>query len=254
MPLTNPNKPFLLLQAREEVAAAEGEYQAIRQFSGLSPADLTRINLLAEPMPAFDLAEYSGLIIGGSPFNTSDVESEKAPVQQRVEAELLYLLDRVIAADFPWLGLCYGMGLLGQYLGASVDRQFGEGAGTVLVTQTPAGQADPLLAGIPQQFLALTGHKEAISQMPAQATLLASSETGPVQMLRLGANAYATQFHPELDEAGLKERLAIYLDKGYCQPDEYDQVVASIHNAPIGHSHQILHNFAQRYAVPVTAK
>jgi len=241
-------KPFLFLAARAETVAADGEYQAICRFMGLPPEQLVRIRLDAEPLPALDFNDYSGIIIGGSPFNVSDDAAAKTQVQRRVEAELESVLTQAIAADYPVLGLCYGMGLLGQVLGVPVNREYGEEASVVQVQLTETGLADPLLAGIPAQFSALTGHKEAVAQVPTNATVLATSSTAPVQMLRAGANVYAVQFHPELDEAGLTERLAIYLENGYCKPEEYDQVIARIHGANLTYAHQTLRNFATRYA------
>ena len=43
--------------------------------------------------------------------------------------------------------------------------------------------------------------------MPPHAVVLASSATCPVQAFRVGRNLYATQFHPELDLAGLDTRI-----------------------------------------------
>jgi len=240
-------KPFLFLAARAEAVAADAEYAAVCRYTGLEPAELVRVRLDQGPLPELDLADYSGVIIGGSPFNVSDDQATKSAVQQRVEAELHGLLDQAIAQDFPVLGLCYGMGLLTQHLGGMVDLTYGEGAGTVAVEPTPAGFADPLLAGAPARFLALTGHNEAARALPPGATLLASAVSAPVQMIRVGRNVYAVQFHPELDVPGLTERLRIYLHKGYCQPDEYDQVVASIQGANLTPAHQILKNFATHH-------
>ena len=241
-------KPFLLLQIRAEDDAAQNEYAAICDFAGLEPEELIQVRLEQGPMPNFDLEDYSGIIIGGSPFNVSDDDATKSDVQHRVEAELQDLLDHVIAEDYPLLGLCYGLGLLGVNLGGIVDRKYGEGAGTVEIRLTAAGKHDPLLVGMPDKFLALTGHKEAISTLPPAATLLATSQGTTVQMIRVGQHVYATQFHPELDEVGLKERLAVSLDKGYCQPEEYDQVVNRIRGAFLQHSHQILSNFVHHFS------
>jgi len=273
-------KPFALLAAREDDAAVQGEYQAVRRFMGLEPDGLVLIRLEQGPLPALDFNGYSGFIIGGSPFNVSDDEAAKSPMQKRVESDLNCILAEAIAEDFPVLGLCYGLGLLAQLLGGSVNRQYGEEASAVEVCLTPAGQADPLLAGLPFTFLALTGHKEAVSELPSTGIengrasgllgvfgfsdpnvvspgglsgnpavqVLATGAACPVQMVRVGRNIYATQFHPELDEAGIKERLAIYLDKGYCAPDEYDTVIGRITGTDLTTAHQILKNFATTYA------
>ena len=52
---------------------------------------------------------------------------------------------------------------------------------------------------MPQTFTAFVGHHEGAVDVPAHATLLASSADCPVQMIRVGRSVYGTQFNPELD-------------------------------------------------------
>ena len=165
---------------------------------------------------------------------------KKSAVQQRVEAEFGALLDEVVARDFPFLGACYGVGTVGTYLGATIDRVHSEPIGVVPVSLTEAGATDALLAGMPATFGAFVGHKEAISSLPASAVLLASSPTCPVQMFRVGKNVYATQFHPELDVEGITTRIHAYADHGYFAPHELDLTLASVHRAPVSHPSRIL--------------
>ncbi len=80
-------KPFLLLATRAEDAAADGEYEALLRLGGLAPDELVRVRLEAGPMPSLSLADFSGVIVGGSPFTTSDPDEQKSDVQRRVEAE-----------------------------------------------------------------------------------------------------------------------------------------------------------------------
>ena len=80
----------------------------------------------AGPLPVLDLADYSGVIVGGSPFTSSDPAGQKSEAQHRVERELSALLDRIVADDFPFLGACYGVGTLGLHQGAVIDRTYGE--------------------------------------------------------------------------------------------------------------------------------
>ena len=104
-------KPFLLLATRAEDAVAEAERTAFLRFGRLADESLRSIRMEAAPLPALDLDEYSGVIVGGSPFNASD--SEKSSVQLRVEREMSALLDEVVAREFPFFGACYGIGTLG---------------------------------------------------------------------------------------------------------------------------------------------
>jgi len=243
-------KPFLLLATRAEDAAADDEHQAILRHGGLRPEQLNRVRLEAAPMPTIHLDDYSGIIVGGSPFNSSDDDDEKSPVQHRVEAELHALLDEVVDRDFPFLGACYGVGTLGSHQGAVIDATFGEPVGPTTVELTAAGRVDPLLAGMPARFEAFVGHKEAVACLPEHAVLLATSTACPVQMFRMRENLYATQFHPELDLAGLRTRIETYREYGYFAPDEADAVLARAAGADVGAAHRVLAAFVQRYAVP----
>ena len=170
-------KPFLLLASRAEDDAAEDEYRAYLRYCGLAPHELHRIRMEAAALPRLDLSDYSGVIVGGSPFTSSDPVMQKTEVQHRVERELAGLLDRIVAEDFPFLGACYGVGTLGLHQGAVIDRTYGEGLGGVTVSLTNEGLADPLLQGLPASFTAFVGHKEACTVLPGHAVLLATSAT-----------------------------------------------------------------------------
>ena len=241
-------KPFVLLATRAEDGPADEEYALFLRYSGLSEHDLVRVRLESEPMPALDLGELSGIFVGGGPFNASDADGAKSPVQHRVEAEFASLLADVVARDFPFLGACYGVGTVGSFLGATIDRVHTEPISVVPVSMTDAGASDPLLQGLPSTFEAFVGHKEAISWLPASAVLLASSPQCPVQMFRVGHNVYATQFHPELDVDGITTRIHAYADHGYFAPHELHVTLTAVRRAPVSHPSRILRNFVQRYA------
>ena len=241
-------KPFLLLASRAEDAAADDEYAAYLRYGGLAPEQLRRVRLEAAPLPQLDLAEYSGVIVGGSPFTSSDPASKKSETQHRVERELAGLLDRIVAEDFPFLGACYGVGTLGTHQGAVIDRTFGEQLGGVEIELTQAGLADPLLRGMPGRFTAFTGHKEACTKLPSHAVLLASSRACPVHMFRIKQNLYATQFHPELDAEGLVTRIDIYRHAGYFPPESAEELMAGARRFTATEPMKILANFVERYA------
>ena len=239
--------PFLLLASRAEDAAADDEYAAYLRYGGLEERELRRVRLEAAPLPDLDLADYSGVIVGGSPFTSSDPPEQKSPVQHRVERELSGLLDELVARDFPFLGACYGVGTLGVHQGAPIDRTYAEPISVVPVTLTDAGASDPVLGGMPPTFNAFVGHKEAIRSLPASATLLGSSPTCPVQMFRVRTNVYATQFHPELDVEGITTRIHAYADYGYFAADELELTLAAVRRAAVSHPSRMLRTFVTRY-------
>ena len=247
-------KPFLLLAIRAEDAAADNEYESFLAFAGLDERDLHRHRLERQALGQVDLRDWSGILLGGGPFNASDPEDQKSPVQRRVEADLRGLLEKVISADFPFLGACYGIGTLGSHQGAVVDRRYAEPIGAVPVTLTREGRRDPLLHGLPATFDAFVGHKEAISRLPRHAVLLASSPACPVQAFKIGSRIYATQFHPELDAAGLCTRIDVYKHAGYFEPDQADELKAQARRSNVTQPPAILRRFVERYAQSATAQ
>jgi GMP synthase (glutamine-hydrolysing) len=241
-------KPFLLLAIRAEDAAADNEYDSFLTLSRLGEGELRRFRLEQRPLGDIGLGDWSGIIVGGGPFNYSDPEELKTPVQRRVEADLSGLLDRVVSADFPFLGACYGIGALGRHEGAVVDRRFGEPVGAVEITLTRPGRRDPLLGELPARFHAFTGHKEAVSRLPGHAVLLASSAACPVQAFRVGGNVYATQFHPELDVAGVRTRVEVYKHAGYFNPDQAEEIKEQAARSQVTWPPAILRGFVRRYS------
>ncbi len=234
-------KPFLLLSIRPEQVAADNEYDAFRTFSGLSHDQLHRVQLTAGHLGQVNLAAWSGIMLGGGPFNASD--PVKSPLQTRVEDEIAELLDTIIAEDFPFLGACYGIGTLGTHMGAVIDQLYGEAVGAINVTLTPEGRGDPLFEGLPDQFWAYGGHKEAVSQLPQEAVALATSQRCPVQAFKYAERVYATQFHPELDLAGLATRIDVYRNAGYFPPDAAAELIELAGQTTVVHPMKVLRNF-----------
>ncbi len=238
-------KPFLLLSHRAVDLAADGEYEAMLRFCGLQPDQLHRVRMEQGPWTPIRLDDWSGIILGGGPFNASD--EVKDDVQVRVEAALDELLDEVVARDFPFLGACYGIGVLGTHQRGIVDRTHGEPVGPTTVTLTEAGRRDQLLGGLPEEFDALLGHKEAIHTLPEGAVNLAYSSACPVQAFRVGRNVYATQFHPELDVDGIRTRIDVYRHAGYFDPADATALKELAATREIIHPQRILRRFVELF-------
>ncbi len=79
-------------------------------------------------------------------------------------------------------------------------------------------------------------------------TRLASSADCPVQAFRVGANVYATQFHPELDVDGVCTRIDVYKNHGYFAPETADSLKEAARQRIVEYPMAILGTFAQRYA------
>lgn len=241
-------KPFLFLGIRPEDAAADDEYSAMLRGTRLDECGLRRVRLERAPLEEIDLSDWSGIILGGGPFQASDPEESKSVTQRRVEADLSALLDRVVAADFPFLGACYGIGTLGRHQGAVVDRTYGEPISGIHIELTEAGRTDPLFQVADSPFGAYVGHKEAIRSLPPHAVALATSPRCPVQAFRVGTRVYATQFHPELDLAGLTVRIQTYKYAGYFAPETADAVVTAARASGVTETPDFLGRFVELFA------
>jgi GMP synthase (glutamine-hydrolysing) len=241
-------KPFLLLGIRVDDAPSDNEYASFLAFSGLEESGLRRIRLEQRPLGDLDLRDWSGIMLGGGPFNYTDPEDRKSAVQRRVEADLHRLLHEVVSTDFPFLGACYGIGALGRHEGAVLDRRHSEPVSCVEISLTPEGQADPLFSALPGTFRAFTGHKEAVAALPPHAVRLAENAACPVQAFRVGVNVYATQFHAELDAVGMCTRVDAYKHAGYFPPEEADEVKAMSRRSDVTHPPVLLRRFVARYA------
>lgn len=241
-------RPFLFLGTRAEDLAADGEYDAVLRFTGLDERDCRRVRLEREELPPLDLDDWSGIVLGGGPFNVSDPEETKSPVQQRTEERLSGLAAQVVDADFPFLGACYGIGTLGRLRGGVVDRRWAEPIGAVTVSLTGDGATDPLMVGLPGSFEVFLGHQEAVATLPSGAVLLATAPSCPVQAFRIGHHVYATQFHPELDIDALCTRIEVYRHHGYFAPGTAETVKAAARTATVTEPTRLLARFVELFA------
>ncbi|MDV7144713.1 glutamine amidotransferase [Tropicimonas sp. TH_r6] len=242
-------KPFLILQLRPEPEASDNEFEAFLAKGGLAPDEVRRIRLEREEIPeGLDPAEFAGVIVGGGPGCVSDPDAGKPPVEKHIEEEILGLMPAITQQDIPFMGCCYGIGILAHHLGGEVSKaRYGEPVGPVPCDVTEAGRADPLLAGLPDRFEALVGHKEAVQALPPGCVQLLASEPCPFQMIRYGRNVYATQFHPEADGAVFALRIEIYKDKGYFPPEEAAALTEAVMASKTDIAPRILRNFVKRY-------
>ncbi|MEM8795193.1 MAG: glutamine amidotransferase [Pseudomonadota bacterium] len=242
-------KPFLILQLRPETEASDDEFFAILEKGGLAQTETHRIRLDCETIPGdLDLRDYAGVIVGGGPGCVSDDVNKKTDVERRIEDQVMGLMPEITGNDLPYLGCCYGIGILAHHLGGHVNKdQFGEEVGAVECEITEDGTADPLLQGLPDKFLAFVGHKEAVQDLPDGCSHLLSSGPCPFQMIRYKNNVYATQFHPEADGDVFEARIRLYKNFGYFLPESADRLIAFCHQQDVRFPGEILKAFVKTY-------
>jgi GMP synthase (glutamine-hydrolysing) len=163
----------------------------------LDAVPLTTRTVVADREPDLPrVRDLAGLVVMGGPQEADDDAAWPGlPAERR-------LLAGAVADELPVLGVCLGMQLIATALGARLHRGHGTeiGFGDVDVLAP-----DPVLDHLGSRPMVLHWHSDAV-ELPAGATLLASTATTPVQAFRAGS-ALGLQFHVEVEPDLLAEWL-----------------------------------------------
>lgn len=219
----------LYVCVRPEPSAADAEHRSFSRGLGLGMLD--RIDLLHASLETVEWQQYDGFVIGGSPFNVTD--TVKSEYQQAVEHDLERIATRALDGDATALFTCYGIGVLTQMLGGTVDTTQPEQASATRIDLTAAGLVDPLFGPSGPSLSVFTAHKESARGTPPGAELLATNDACTVQGYRVGDRVYATQFHPEASPQDFADRMAVYRASGYFDPAQYDATERAVLSASV---------------------
>jgi GMP synthase-like glutamine amidotransferase len=163
-------------------------------------ADYIRLHMGHEVPGGLD--GYSCLIIMGGPMGV--YEEDKYPFI----TDELKLIECALKRDMPVLGICLGAQLMARAAGSVVYQGETKEIGWYALSLTGEGLKDPLLKGLPEELTVFQWHGDTFD-VPAGAKLLASSLRFPNQLLRIGENGYAIQFHLEVMDIMVKEWIEI---------------------------------------------
>ena len=157
-----------------------------------------------EPFPA-DVSGIDAVVALGGPMNV--YEEERYPF---LKQDHLFI-EKVLAEEVPFLGICLGSQLLAKACGAKVYRAREEEIGFSSIHLTEAGIQDPLLKGVSPDPEVFQWHGDTFD-IPEQAVCLASGAVCPHQAFRVGPRAYGLQFHVEITGKSIEEWSEAYLD------------------------------------------
>lgn len=160
------------------------------------------INFGRHPDLRPSLKDYHGLVILGGPMNCDEVEKYPNLTHE------VSLIQQALEAKKPILGICLGAQLMARALGAKVTCNPQKEIGWYPITLTDEGKKDPLFFHIRDIERVFQWHGDTF-EIPQGAIHLASSPLCANQAFRFGTNAYALQFHLEVDEAMIKRWLTI---------------------------------------------
>lgn len=231
---------LLFLSLRDGAIGPEvsmAEYNDVLNATGLAPEQLERRMIPDEHTPLGSLDGFDGIIVGGSSLNITN--DDWSPWQRHIDE----VLSEVVAGPLPVFFVCFGLSWLTHHLGGTVTHSHPEAAGPSVVNLLPAAAQDPLTAGLPTEFTALTGHTENAEPLADKLVLLASGPTCPVQIVRYGEHVWASQFHAEMDHAAMKARMDFFYDYGYFPAEEYDTIVAALPGVDTTYANELLRRF-----------
>lgn len=235
-----------MISNRPNQRVAVSEREAFLRFTGLDETELQWVRLEHGEMPEVNFHTLQGIIMCGS---SDDVSApQKSATTLKNETFLRDLLRQIIDKDFPFLGVCYGLGLLTDELGGTVGYDVSEDIQASHLSATKAGRADPLVSVLPNKFRAYVGHHESVLEPAADSTVLVTGEQAPCQMVRVQQNLYATQFHPELDLAGILLRIEVFADAGYFPTEDRHLVEERVRAYDVSSVHQLLSRFVEIYS------
>jgi GMP synthase (glutamine-hydrolysing) len=174
---------------------------------------LTSAGYLIQPVLAFDgqaipqkTDEFQGLVIMGGPIGVYECD------RYSYLADELHLIEKVLEARKPILGVCLGSQFLAAALGAEVRKGKRKEIGWHPVSLTVEAKVDRLLAGIEQAFMALHWHGD-LFDLPPGAVNLASSDLTPCQAFRYRENAFGFLFHMETTTEILRGMVTAFEDE-----------------------------------------
>lgn len=190
-------KPLLLIQAGtppDDIRRTCGDIPDwFKSALALREADVHVVRVFAGERLPPPCAHQTVVITGSWAMVT------EKPDWSETTAEWIRLAMRL---EQPLFGVCYGHQLMAHALGGQVGyHPGGIEIGHLPVQLTPQGMEDGLVGGLPRTFSADLTHLQTVLALPPGTTVLAHSAHDPHQILRYGAHAMSTQFHPEFTPA-----------------------------------------------------
>lgn len=216
---------ILLLQVRDQERALMHERLCFLERLSMEPEQVRSINLCREAVPTVRQArDFDLVILGGAGTHSAYDDHDWTP-------GLLELVQELVERGHPFFGSCFGHQFLGRAMGGRVVADAKrEEIGTFDITLTDAGRSDELFQGFPATFPVHLGHHDRVVELPDGAISLAHSERCPHQVIRMaGKPVYGTQFHSEMSEDHMRERLLMYADEYLAGEDALEVLSRHLH-------------------------
>jgi GMP synthase (glutamine-hydrolysing) len=233
---------LVLIQVRSHQTSLLQEQSCFIERCQVARRQIRFINVVDQPDVSWsDVEDAHAVLIGGAgAFSVTQDHAFTHPLRD--------LVFELIERDRPVFGACWGHQFLVKITGGTViEDPEQEEVGTFSVHLTPDGEADPLFAEVHRPFWAQLGHKDSAGSLGPGWRELAYSDRSRNQAIRLTDKpVYGTQFHSELNEERLRQRLLVYLDDYVKDEEEYNRIIRSLR--PSIDADRLLSRFLELYA------
>jgi len=160
------------------------------QYTQLIARRIRELNIYCEIVPPWVETERirklapRALVLSGGPASVFAADAPK-------------LNEEILELGVPVLGICYGMMLLSQHFGGSVEPASEREYGRVEVTRTQV--ADALFDGVPASSIVWMSHGDRVTALAPGFEILATSQNCPLAAVRDPVRKlWGIQFHPEV--------------------------------------------------------
>ena len=148
------------------------------------------------------LAPYDFLLVMGGAMDVWETDAHPWLIDEKAA-----IREWAVNRNRPFMGVCLGLQLLAEATGGEVGLARAAEVGFGKVDLNALGLTHPMTRGLPASFKMMQWHHAEVTKLPPGAEVLASSAVSPVQVMSIGRDIMATQFHGELTPA-LIERWA----------------------------------------------
>ena len=155
---------------------------------------------------SLDIDDYGGLVIMGGIMSAND--TTHFPFLN----DEIKLIKKWIVTEKPLVGICLGAQLIAKALGVKVCVGQQPEIGWYRLRISKEGASDVLFRGFPPEVTVFEWHHDSFN-LPNNTYRLASSDFYQNQVFRIGRNAYALQFHPEVDEELIRSWIEIHREE-----------------------------------------
>ena len=169
------------------------------QYTQLIARAVREANVYCEIVPYHKNVTFEpdlkGIILSGSPFSVNDTNAPEIDV-------------RMLASQRNVLGICYGAQLTAKFFGGRVERSEKREYGRAILNKQ---SENILLTDVPETSQVWMSHGDSILELPANATVLATTSSIPVAAYAVNEpgchSIFGLQFHPEVYHSAFGKKM-----------------------------------------------